>query len=166
MKRIGILLLAVCVTLSLHAKEAPQATKGYANFIVRVMGGTEDAQKTFVIRIPGDKKELIDQARAKIYNSDHRQVVIGTLADGNAGYNKGWSWHIIPETIDLVDTATEVCDAEPSYVEDNLDAWIKSKSNPNAVGYYCPWNAEIIAEIGDEEMPPEQNATKKPEQAG
>lgn len=162
MKRIGIILAIIAgigLKTSLHARLEPEFVK----FEVKVIGGRGDQR--FVIAIPASKTALIARAREKIKSKDHRQVVIGELAFGNASYNKKWSWHIIPETVDLVDSATEVCDAEPLYVEENLDAWIKSTKNPMAVGYYCPWNAEIVAEIRGKAMPLKINPTK-PEQAG
>jgi hypothetical protein len=35
--------------------------------------------------------------------------------------------------------STEVCDAEPHFVQENLDYWV------NTVKYYCPWSAKIVS---------------------
>ncbi len=44
-----------------------------------------------------------------------------------------------PETVRMTDFSTELCDAEPRTLQDNLTYWIK------VVGYYCPWSAKIVS---------------------
>lgn len=57
---------------------------------------------------------------------------------GLAAYNKPWSWHIDPVDVAMAETTTEVCDAEPSYVEEHLQEFLH-------VGRYCPWAAKLVA---------------------
>jgi len=64
---------------------------------------------------------------------------IGVIDFGNGGFNVPWDWHYIPETVTMTDISTEVCDAEPHFVQENLDYWV------NTVKYYCPWSAKIIS---------------------
>ena len=57
---------------------------------------------------------------------------------GLAGHNSPYSWHLDPEDISMADFTIEVCDAEPSYVEENVDEFVDN------VGRYCAWDAELV----------------------
>ena len=57
---------------------------------------------------------------------------------GLAGHNGPWSWHLDPEDVSMADMTIEVCDAEPSYVEENVDEFVDN------VGRYCAWDAELV----------------------
>lgn len=61
------------------------------------------------------------------------QVIAGSDVDA------AWSWHVDPVQMEWADVTIEVCDATPSYIEANLDAWI------NEVGNWCPWSAQVLA---------------------
>ena len=58
---------------------------------------------------------------------------------GPADYNAPWSWHLDPQNVEMADMTTEVCDAEPSYVEQNLAEFV------DVVGRYCPWSAKLVS---------------------
>jgi hypothetical protein len=58
---------------------------------------------------------------------------------GEDDYNTPWSWHLDPEDIEMAEMTTEVCDAAPNYVEDNVDEFV------DVVQRYCPWSAELVA---------------------
>jgi hypothetical protein len=57
---------------------------------------------------------------------------------GARRHNAPWGWHFDPVQVVLTEAATEVCDAEPSYVEDHIDEFIR-------IGRYCPWGARLVA---------------------
>ena len=57
---------------------------------------------------------------------------------GLAGHNAPWSWHLDPEDVSMADMTIEVCDAEPSYVEANVDEFVDN------VGRYCAWDAALV----------------------
>lgn len=57
---------------------------------------------------------------------------------GRVGHNAPYSWHLDPEDISMADMTIEVCDAEPSYVEENVDEFVGN------VGRYCPWSARLV----------------------
>ena len=52
--------------------------------------------------------------------------------------NEPWSWRL--EDIELADVTMEVCDGRPSYVEENLDDYLR-------IGRYCPWSARVISVV-------------------
>jgi len=64
---------------------------------------------------------------------------IGVIDFGDGGFNAPWGWHYKPETVTMTDFSTEVCDAEPQFVQENLNYWVTT------VKYYCPWSAKIIS---------------------
>ncbi len=57
---------------------------------------------------------------------------------GLAGHNAPYSWHLDPEDVEMADMTIEVCDARPSYVEENVDEFVDN------LGRYCAWNAELV----------------------
>ena len=58
---------------------------------------------------------------------------------GPAEYNLPWSWHMDPVDIEMTELAIELCDARPSFVENNLDEWI------DVGGRFCPWSAHLVS---------------------
>jgi hypothetical protein len=61
----------------------------------------------------------------------------GLVVRGDTSVNKGWSWHIDPDSLEFADVTTEVCDGKPSYVEQDI---ITSD-------YFCPWSAQVVAVV-------------------
>jgi len=57
---------------------------------------------------------------------------------GKARHNAPYSWHLDPEDISMADMTIEVCDARPSYVEENVGEFVDN------VGRYCAWNARLV----------------------
>lgn len=69
------------------------------------------------------------------------KIVNGRLARSDGGFNQPWSWHMVPETVEFVDTAIEVCDGRPSDIEADLDYWI------DTVARFCPWGTQVVARV-------------------
>ena len=42
-----------------------------------------------------------------------------------------------PEQIEMAELTIEVCDGNPTFVEENVDYFV------DTVGNYCPWSAEL-----------------------
>jgi len=57
---------------------------------------------------------------------------------GRARHNAPYHWHLDPQDIAMAEVAIELCDALPSYVEENVDEFVER------VGRYCPWAAELV----------------------
>jgi hypothetical protein len=108
-------------------------------FVVRV------ADERFVIKLV--TKEQIEVAEAMLEGRIPQKIVVGTLADGNGGFNhdplsgRNWSWHLIPETVSFADQAIELCDGKPSYIEENKEYWLET------VKQFCPWDSQIESEL-------------------
>jgi hypothetical protein len=58
---------------------------------------------------------------------------------GTGNHNAPWLWHLDPNDIEFADATIELCDATPSYIQQNLRAFIRE------VGNYCPWLAELVS---------------------
>ncbi len=56
---------------------------------------------------------------------------------GRARHNVPYHWHLDPQDIALAQFAIELCDASPTYVEENVDEFV------GTVGRYCPWHARL-----------------------
>jgi hypothetical protein len=94
---------------------------------------------TFRVRIT--TPDVVAEAMDRLENAAGEALVIGELARGDGGFNAPWTWHMIPETVRIVDAAIELCDGTPSMVEANLDYWI------DTVGSFCPWGARIVRRL-------------------
>lgn len=117
-------------------------------------GGGSDPPSpvTFAFRVHGlpaseefratiSSPEVIARARAQLQRPQSERLLFanGAISPGNGGHNLRWSWHF--GSVDLVDSAIELCDGRPSMVEANLDYWL------NTVGRFCPWASFVHAEI-------------------
>jgi hypothetical protein len=58
---------------------------------------------------------------------------------GQGDHNAPYTWHLDPDEIDMAEFTVEVCDAEPDYVQENVDEFV------NVVGRYCPWSATLVS---------------------
>ena len=58
---------------------------------------------------------------------------------GQAAHNAPWNWHLDPQEIQMAEVAIEVCDARPSYVEENVGYFVET------LGSYCPWSAQLLS---------------------
>ncbi|MGQ0539400.1 MAG: BP74-related protein [Gemmatimonadaceae bacterium] len=104
-----------------------------ATFVVRV--GSEQ----FMVRVTD--QATFEKMSARM-QSGQAGVIMGRVARGSGGFNQPWSWHLLPETIQVPDVAIELCDGTPSYLEAHRDEWI------NTVRNYCPWGAKVVSVRG------------------
>lgn len=108
-------------------------------FVVRV------ATEAFLVRISDPR--VLAHARNILAGTQPQRIVTGELRQGGGGFNHDlgngriWSWHLDPESVELVDAAIELCDGLPSFVEADPDFWF------NTVGTYCPWLSLIEREV-------------------
>ena len=98
---------------------------------------------TFVIRL--NHQDKIDQAREILSGpAKDRFMVIGKIIKKKERYNPRWSYHLDPATIEFAESAVEVCDATPSYVEEHLEeaggAFLPGLT-------WCPWCSRLAREV-------------------
>jgi hypothetical protein len=60
----------------------------------------------------------------------------GRISLSNGGFNSPYSWHFMPDTIQMVEVSIELCDGKPSYVNSHLNDYLASG--------YCPWSGKVI----------------------
>ena len=89
-----------------------------------------------------DDPDVLAAAREELNRpeGDRRLYILGPIAEGDGGHNDGWNWHFVPDAWQLTDTSMDLCDADPQFVEDTLQDWIKK------IGRYCPKGARLAAE--------------------
>jgi hypothetical protein len=66
------------------------------------------------------------------YQNQNTKHISGTISAGDGGFNQPWHWHLLPDSVRLVDVSIEVCDGKPSYVESGF-----------ITGIYCPWTSKV-----------------------
>ena len=86
--------------------------------------------------------EVLAAAREELSRplSDRFLYILGPIAEGDGGHNADWDWHFVPGEWDLTDTSMDLCDADPQFIEDALQDWIRK------IGRYCPKGARLVAE--------------------
>ena len=107
--------------------------------------GPDEAVYTIAVgdeqfRIRARGSDTIDRLEDRLRTGE-AGVIMGRVAEGNAGFNAPWSWHLVPSTIEVPDVSIEVCDGTPSYVEAHLQEWMADVKN------YCPWGATVVARV-------------------
>lgn len=82
----------------------------------------------------------IDQVLALQAGTSDANIPNGEIlrGPGRTDHNDPWSWHISPENIEMAELTIELCDGNPTFVEENVDYFV------NTVGNYCPWSAELV----------------------
>jgi len=122
--------LGTCSVIAIGACTESAAPDDGALFRVDV--GSE----SFTISILDEA--LAVEADRRIQEDDGAALVVGTLARGDGGFNMPWSWHIVPNTVQISEAAAEVCDGAPSMVEADLDYWV------DTVKQFCPWSGRLV----------------------
>lgn len=100
------------------------------------------APETFVIQLTDPA--LIDQARDMLAGIVPVRHVMGQIVKQPATYNRPWSYHLEPESIQFFLSAIEVCDATIAYVEEHLDEAC-GEFLPGCT--WCPWGSRLIEEV-------------------
>ena len=101
----------------------------------------------FVIEAAGQEFRVLisDTAVARqarqLIGSNQSINLNGEIARGNGGFNAGYRWHLKPNTVEFADMTIEVCDGEPSFVEQNVDYFV------DTVKRYCPWGIKVKKEL-------------------
>jgi hypothetical protein len=102
-----------------------------------------DAIQPFVFKLTDHAR--IEEARTILSDPTdmHRQVQ-GTIITKSAPYNPNFSYHLRPDSISFFESAIEVCDANPQWVEKHLDE-IGGSALPGF--HWCPWHSMLAAEV-------------------
>ena len=110
-----------------------------AYFVLRDSTRTNE----FVILLRDRAK--IRHARAILAETQtERTHVGGVIVKKRVPYNRRWSYHLSPRSIDFFDFSIEVCDANMLYIEENLDE-VGGAFLPGS--RWCPWSSTLVREI-------------------
>jgi hypothetical protein len=91
---------------------------------------------------------LIAHARRILSDKEEHEVhVRGSIVKRQMPYNRPWSFHLDPTSIQFFATANEACDAPTQYVEDHLD---EAGGVFLPRGQWCPWSSRLIREVTPE----------------
>ncbi len=97
----------------------------------------------FVIEVEGERFRLRTSSPPAASALNARRlngtvgVVAGRIVRGDGGFNPPWSWHLDPLSIEVPETAIELCDGRPSMVQSDLGYWV------DTVRTFCPWAARV-----------------------
>ncbi len=103
----------------------------------------DGAMNTFVFAL--NDAARISEARA-IISGNTGQHVQGTIVLSPAPYNPAWEFHLEPSSIRFFEMAIEVCDANVTFVADNLDQ-VGGAFLPG--NHWCPWSSKLTREVTD-----------------
>jgi hypothetical protein len=142
--KIGIILAAVAMfalTAASPAQAAPlpsaeRAAEAYFEV-------TDITRERFIVKLtdPAKIQHARDLISGKTTDKPH---LIGRIIKRPAPYNRPWSYHYNPDTVDFFDNAIEICDATIPYVEDYLDE-AGGAFLPGLI--WCPWTSQVVREV-------------------
>ena len=86
---------------------------------------------------------VITKALAQLALPENERMLFinGELQYSTGTNNPLYSWHFVTDAWDLVEVAVEVCDGQPSDVENDKPYWI------DLIGRFCPWSSFLKREI-------------------
>lgn len=129
----AVTLLIPALALYMYSSSKVQEPGGWL-FTIQIHENTTERFKVLV-RDPAKANEL-----RQLMKGEKIGHVNGELREGDGGFNKPWSWHLDPDTVEVVEVSIELCDGTPSFVERELSYWL------NVVKRFCPWGARVVAE--------------------
>ena len=146
MKSYLFILVVIVLTASLWAHaEAEQV-----DFLVTTDSANPDnTDNHFVARLV--QKVAIEDARAELNKTSGFRIIAGTVDKSPAAWNPGWSFHLTPETVFFADFFIEMCDANVTFVEENL-AEAGADFLPNL--QWCPWGTRVLQELSNDRSAP------------
>ena len=142
--RLSCLFLVVFLLVGCSGGDGDAPPPSAVDFVVRVPLTPPRNDERFVVRLVNPAQ--IATARAILSGQQPQQIVFGSLADGNGGFNRdpgagrSWSWHMVPESVTFVDATAEIYDGDPSTVEANKAEYLR-------LGRYGPWGSLIEREL-------------------
>jgi hypothetical protein len=152
----AVLLTAACTLVLLggcakKTEETPQEAAAPANgaqaggskrpIFVKIGFPTED-RGSFVIRV-GDP-EKIQLVRAALQNPDQPHYLVAEVGPAKARFNPGWSFRLMPKTLEISSTKPEGCGAaSPQEVEKHAKELCTFLPNCR----WCPADAKLLGEI-------------------
>lgn len=82
------------------------------------------------------------EAQLALPEAERNQHINGEIQRMPTGcnLNKDWSWYFSPDNWDLAELSIELCDGNPTYVEENLEDYLD-------IERYCPWSSYVLREI-------------------
>lgn len=127
----------------------PRPAPGEALFVL-----SDEAQsQEFIVRL--DNPELIAQARRQIAHPEEfmARILVAEIAAGSRSENQNlrstyghyWSWHV-KTVFRFAELASQVCDGNPSFVEDLLPAWLGGRMTGSRP-LICFWSYRIVREL-------------------
>lgn len=117
-------------------------TKYYT--VKSIIDVTDWRDEQFVLKVsnPSTQAEIANELQIPFMSRS--KIVLGDLSNGSGGFNKNgthcFNWHMIDDTITLVDSTVELCDGRPFSDTEEGDFL-------NTVGYFCPWSMRVFEEI-------------------
>jgi len=136
----GVLLVWLAACQPVATPGVTSSSQEPVYFLVKVQN------EQFVIAMT-DKKAISDAMDSM---ADRKRLFPnGELAMGNGGFNIGYRWHLVPESVHMAEFAIELCDGLPSHIEQNLEYWVYS------VKRFCPWGGRVVERLRG---PPKKSA--------
>lgn len=94
------------------------------------------------------RQQTVQAAESYVATHHGPKLIAGTIVRG-AGVDTRYPFQFVPETVQLIDAAIEVCDGAPmhsaSAVNDFFAASIGNRNAPAAT--WCPWSSYPIAVV-------------------
>ena len=133
-----ILTLCALAAACSPAEPAPEPTPnpGLQGGVLATFVVNDDTFNVWVTNPAAIDQLFALQSGDSLANIPNGRILAGP---GAGDHNAPWSWHLDPVDIEMAEMTMELCDGEPSYVEDNVAEFV------DVVQRYCPWSARLTA---------------------
>ena len=114
------------------APESSPPASSTPNGVVVIMRTAGDEEYRILLT---DAAEIATAEALAAGNHDP-MIPLGTIVrTDDGGVNTGYSWHIDPASFEWAEMTMELCDGQPSYVEDGTLSG----------DTFCPWSARVVS---------------------
>lgn len=146
-------LIVIILSLSFCKQEEEcKPSNDFIYFQVSETGTNKIHNDSYILPIAKSDTSNLRIARALIneFENTSTRIIVGKIKKGKTPCDflnkdlvggKIWSWHV-SEFNGFAELSTEVCDAWPTYIENNLDTWISELD-----GDICFWGYTVTKEI-------------------
>ncbi|HNB56392.1 MAG TPA: hypothetical protein PKV06_05415, partial [bacterium] len=80
----------------------------------------------FIVRTSDSVIQSVADSLLLLPLTDRNMMIVGPIDRGNEDYNYDWNWHFKTNAWHFAETAMELCDGSPEYVEEHLDEWLST----------------------------------------
>jgi hypothetical protein len=151
MNRLFLFCVILLLTLSCSDDDSPkEVDTSVVYFEVAEVTLVRGDSYLLPLRDPVDVQQartLLSQGTTKIVVAEiNKKQGDKIIYNKDLDNNRAWSWYV-SDFIEFADFTIEILDANPEWVEENYDEWVRITKGDNGKGRIGFWNYAIVREV-------------------